>query len=118
MFKYKNADGEIITVEDGELIIEPTTETNTETKDTASDGGLDETKYDFNTVVDTVKEMKRVIDKLVSDGSDMKKSLDELKKAYTEDFINGGSEEDTGNEKKEDVSIAEEYTVDKLKELY
>ena len=115
MFKYKNADGEIITVEDGELITDPTG-TGTETGDTAGDGGLDETKYDFNTVVDAVKEIKRVVAQLVSGGSDMKKSLDELKKAYTEVFINGS--EDTGKEKNEEEDIAEEYTVDKLKELY
>lgn len=117
MFKYKNADGEIITVEDGEIITEPT-ETGTESEDTASDGGVDETKYDFNTLVDTVKGMKSVIDTLVSDGSDMKKSLDELKKAYTEDFINGTSSDGSGDDEKEDISIADEYTVDKLKELY
>ena len=115
MFKYKNADGEIITVEDGELITDPA-ETGSKTEETADDGGLDENKYDFNTVVDAVKEIKRVVAKLVSDGSDMKKSLDDLKKAYTEDFINGA--EDTGNESKEDEDLDEDYTIDKLKELY
>lgn len=115
MVKYKDKDGNIITIEDAEIVTD--TEDSEKGKKTPNDDGLSEGKYSIDEIANTVKDMKSIVDKLVSDGSDMKKSLDELKTAYTKDFFNG-RDDDKSDKENDDVDISKEYTVEKLKDLY
>lgn len=116
MVKYKDKDGNIITIEDAEIVTD--TEGSENDKKTPNDEGLSEGKYSIDEIANTVKDMKTIVDKLVSDGSDMKKSLDELKIAYTKDFFEGRADSDNGDEGNGDIDISKEYTVEKLKDLY
>lgn len=99
MFKYKDPEGNIIEVEgeiineNGENIIEP---------------------YDTGVIVDTVNEIKRVVEELKLDNKNLNETVDKLKKAYTEKLF----ESPESIENKNSTGEVEKIDLEEIKKLY
>lgn len=94
MVRYKDENGEIVVVENATVVDENGNEI--ETPEQGNDNLIS-----ISVIADELKSAQEIISRLVQENETISKSLEELKKAYTNEFFNNSKNEKEKEKEKE-----------------
>lgn len=104
MVRYKDENGQVVVVDNGTLVDENGNEISVE-------NNIDDNTMSITVIAEQLKSAQEVINKIVNDNEKITKTLDDLKKEYTQQFFNNTNNADKPNntdekdEKKETKSL-------------
>lgn len=91
MVRYKDENGEIIVVENATIVDENGNEIETQ-------GQGNDNLISISVIADELKSAQEIISRLVQENETISKTLEELKKAYTNEFFNNSKEDEKEKE--------------------
>ena len=105
MVRYKDENGQIVVIENGVIVDENGNEI--ETSETGNDNTLS-----ISVIANELKSLQDIVSTLTVENETISKSLEELKKAYTQEFFNSNPKEkdedpEDPEDEKETTSLSE-----------